>query len=196
MEEHGNFPESYSKKVHNNVPSASTFGSASAQAAALYYTTNHGSINGVLRGSVPDFLAHKDVVVHATKELDKMFSVAKTKEPIVVYRGLNDIDEKSFFNEFSPGKEHQEKGYMSTTVQPSAAAYYSENTYGMVKILVPKGASALSLRYKKNGSAFSAMPHEEEILLPRNTKYRVIGYEKGNGEYKNFKKIPIVEIIE
>jgi hypothetical protein len=45
------------------------------------------------------------------------------------------------------------------------------------------------------GGDFSGYPSEEEILLPRNTKFRVVGFEEGKGSLRNHSLIPVLEVI-
>ena len=196
MYKRGKVTHDYEVASHNNVPYASMFGSESGRDAALTYTSQSTTINRMLRGnSDEDDLKSKDDTVSVIKELDKMMSVSRAKEPMVVYRGIHGLSSQKFYEDFAEGAEMQDKGFMSTSIDPNRAKIFAGSGYGLVKILVPKGASAMSMRYKEDGTDFSAFPNENEILLPRNTKYRVVGFEKGKGALSKYKKIPIVEIV-
>lgn len=187
----------YRNAMHNNVPFASTFGSASGRAAAYAYTAQSNTLNRILRG-VPrdDDMDYADNAALVTQELDKMFSIARTKEPMVVYRGISNLSADEFFGEYKLGAEIQDKGFMSTSINGVKSSGFAGKGYGLFKIRVPAGASALSMRYTEDGKRFSAYPNEDEILLPRNTRYRVVGFEKGEGHLAGFDVIPIVEIIQ
>lgn len=192
----GSIPDSYRKSAHNNVPYAAAFGTASGRAAAYAYTVKSYGLDRILRGkSGYDDMEYAGDAAQVTRELDKMLSVSRTKEPMVVYRGIHGMGETNFFNEYKLGAVIEDKGFMSTSIDPNASSGFAGSGYGLFKILVPKGASAMSLRYQANGKSFSGFPSEDEILLPRNTKYRVVGFEKGTGSLSQYKKIPIVEII-
>ncbi len=108
------------------------------------------------------------------KEMDKAFARASTVEPMTVYRGIG----PEFAKQLKPGVSFTDGGFTSTTSSRDIAEGYS--TFGgsggaVMEVRVPKGAKAISL---KDTSAFggktSVAKSEEEILLNRGGKYRVV----------------------
>jgi hypothetical protein len=198
--------DAYREQAHNNVPFASQYNSAAGQAAARSYCACSNTLNATLRDGIDkDTGSYTSAIKKewsadtalVTKELDKMFSVSKAKEPMTVYRGIKHLPLEAFNSQYSMGNVIEEKGFMSTSVDINKAKNFAGTNYGLIKIRVPAGASAMSMRYNaKDKTDFSAFAGEDEILLPRNTKYKIVGYEKGKGKLSKYKKIPIVEIVE
>lgn len=192
----------YVKWGHSNVPFAASFGSASGRAAAWAYTAKSNALNRILRygidhgdpAEIHDSRFWAKDAAHVIQELDKMLAVSRVQEPMVVYRGIDHLSRKEFYNAFKKDAVIEDPGFASTSLKVGRALGFAAGNWGLMKIIVPKGASAMSLKMREDGTAFSKYHPEEEILLPRNTKFKVIGFEKGKGDAEGI-KIPIVEII-
>ena len=106
--------------------------------------------------------------------LDSAFKKSETTEPLVLFRGVR-IPPKSYELEYGAlGAESSNSGYYSTTSDINVAQQYSggKGVGNVLEVHVPKGANALSL------VGTSLNDNESEILLPRDTKTRVVGYRK------------------
>ena len=198
----GKVTQDYREKMHNLVPFASQFGSASGRAAAYAYTAQSNTLNRILRGTPHgDDMNYKDDAAQVTQELDKMMAVSRTSEPMTLWRGISSFpgvkNAEDFKKKFAVGATGEDKGFMSTSVDGNQSANFAKryDGWGLCKILAPKGTSAMSMRWRNDGSPFSAFSHEDEILLSRNTKWKVVGYEKGTGYLDDFEYIPIIQII-
>lgn len=132
-----------------------------------YTGSSYQEINNSLRNGDKNFYNKKTI-----NNLDKAFKhkSAKVKKDTMVYRGFT----SEFANNFEPGDVLHDKGFMSTTSEEHKANSWA-TTYGAVlHILLPKGASAMTVR---NCSKFS---NEEEVLVNRNAKIRIISKESRN----------------
>lgn len=186
----------YRHEMHNNVPWASQFGSASGRAAAYAYTAQSNVLNRILRGMpTGNDLDFKDDAAQVTRELDKMLAISRTKKPMIVFRGVRNLPEYAFEG-LKLGQELEpDKGFSSTSIDANCSKNFASINRGLFKIRLPAGTSAMSLRYKEGGGDFSKYASEDEILLPRNTKFRVVGFEKGTGSLIDHKLIPVLEVI-
>lgn len=109
--------------------------------------------------------------------LDSVFDVIKPTKPYVTYRGeVVKINEgESLHNavtrEFFPGSIVTKESYLSTSLNPAIAAHFAgkgkQPDAGRV-ILEIQAKSGVSMKEPSESK-------EEEMLLPRNGKYKVIG---------------------
>jgi hypothetical protein len=104
----------------------------------------------------------------ATKEIDAAIKVSEIPEDVTVFRGLP----AEVLPAAAVGTEFIDKGYGSTSLDPKMAEKFArwtrEDGYtpAIVEIKVPKGYDGVYMeKLWDNG--------ESEILLPRNTKYRI-----------------------
>jgi hypothetical protein len=117
----------------------------------------------------------------AIELLDQALQRASLPEDMVLYRGVNPPlweAMKSDPKYVTPGKMFPGKGFTSTTYdQATAWKYASEKAndadeIAMIEVLAPKGTPALSLE------AHSYSPSDKDILINRNTKFKVIEARK------------------
>jgi hypothetical protein len=99
------------------------------------------------------------------------------KQQRVLYRGMA-ADHSAFLDSgvesyvdknMSLGQEVIFDGYQSSSYSPTVAADYSGNNGLVFEIRTPSGI---------NLTGISAFPSEREVLLPRNTRYMVVGVHK------------------
>lgn len=117
------------------------------------YTMDSDDFNLTLRsgGSAGDHVLSVDKYINEGPRVPKN---------IVVHRSVTD----DFFSSgvFEKGSEFQDKGFISTTIKKGSIG--GEN----LEIRVPKGAKGLYVQH------ISASPGDNEFLLPRNSKFRVV----------------------
>lgn len=161
--------------------------------AYIYSTNAYSSINLQLRGNPKQGIAPvgptggqwDNVIAHTDAIFDK---VPPTTQKIVLSRRMQ---ESGVFPvpppPLAPGATYTEPGYSST-------AKYTGTWSGSVQmeIRVPPGAKLLDL----NHTTGSDHPTESEVLLPRNTKYRVVSDSWSEpGASKSGKRLLVVEVV-
>lgn len=105
-------------------------------------------------------------------DMDAAFELVKPASPYVTYRGvgvhLRDGEdlERAILREYFPHSIIELKEFISTSLNPSIASYFSVKTLDSV-VLEIRAKSGISLK-------LSDSSNEEEMLLPRNSKFRVI----------------------
>lgn len=100
------------------------------------------------------------------------------KQQRVLYRGMGpehgaflDTSVEEYVNKnMSLGQEVVFDGYQSSTYAPNVAADYSGHGGLIFEVKTASGV---------NVTGVSAFPSEREVLLPRNTRYMVVGVHKG-----------------
>ena len=102
-------------------------------------------------------------------EIDTMFY--KCNIDMIVYRGL-DIFYQSFdknVNELNVNDIITDKSYCSTTFNLEVAEQFCRDSY-IVNIYIKKGSNILNM----NGIGDSYHDYQNEVLLPRNSKFKVL----------------------
>ena len=117
-------------------------------------------------------IAGDEEVEEVSKYLDAALEKNTLAEKTTVYRG---IDEEFMpgADEIKPGETFTEYGYMSTTRDKSVAEQYpvGGGAGTILEIELPAGAHAVDLNQYDTGD-------DDEILLPRNTKLKILKVEK------------------
>jgi 2'-5' RNA ligase len=145
----------------------------------------------------------REDVQQSIDAIDKAMKHGKLKKPEMVWRGIsfpNDEEHKSFMermqSSLDTGGEVQMAGYQSTTVNPAVGASYAGS-----------GPTAVAFEIKASHGLYvtpiSKIAHEEELLLPRNAKFRVVGIKdvpvegttRKGGAYKQTKKMVQLEQV-
>lgn len=115
------------------------------------------------------------------KALDKLTRKKSLKQPLKLNRGLifrEKIDFDNFLETMIDGTIHKDKGFMSTTVGDIPPVFLPTKRQFGVKIELladKKTKGTYVMGYKNVPREFR---REKEFLLPRNTKYQVIGKPK------------------
>lgn len=134
-----------------------------------YTGSGYHQINGHLRSGDPV----SDQVKEHIKNLDEAFKGASLKEDRTVWRGVNrEVAKQLFGDELRTGMTIMDKGIISTSTSQSFAANWKGTQGILLEIKAPKGIPALDV-HKMSVSG----KHEAEILLPRNTQFRVESVE-------------------
>jgi hypothetical protein len=110
--------------------------------------------------------------------LDKAFKDPRnrTQKDTTLYRG---IDNATLLDSMEVGSTITDKGFVSTTYSQDVAKGFSQDeeemtdTGAVITIRVPKGRPAIDMQN------ISEAGDEEEVLLPRNSKFKVVS-KKGN----------------
>jgi hypothetical protein len=141
-----------------------------AAAVRLYSGPAYRRINESLRGEQD----MDDSVRSIIAALDGAISKSTLSMPLTLYRGI-DGDGASYIRDqgLRVGSVLSEVGFMSTSLSPSAAGIFSIFPPGgfLLKVHAPTGSLALDM------TDFSLFPAEQEFLLPRDTRLRVIAYD-------------------
>lgn len=100
-------------------------------------------------------------------------AIAKSRVPTetVVYRGIQ--EGRDPLAKFKPGSVITDRGYVSTTGTRKVAEEYADGegeTHILMRIRVPAGHPAAPIP--------SRLSEEDEYLLPRNSKFRIVGATK------------------
>jgi hypothetical protein len=137
---------------------------------SLHHYSNEGydSINRHLRHN-SKFPAHPAIQEHINN-IDYAIHKHETKHDMHVYRSLGWHDP-----EMKPGDIYHDRGFVSTTLNN----HWGTGTGHLIHIKVPKGSKALYLNQRSLSKHFG----EQEVLLPRNAKFRYEGSEKVKDKY-------------
>jgi hypothetical protein len=154
------------------------------QALKEYTGSMYTTVNPLLRAGKPVSKEDRNEV----KLVDEAFKKAKTTEPIEVYRGISG----DFYSGLKDGDVFEDKGFVSTSTDLDTADNFARgDAKAIMKVQVPKGSRAISVDslsvFKKGGAAVRS---ENEILLDRGGKFKVISIKPGKG---NQPKIITVE---
>lgn len=109
------------------------------------------------------------------KAMDAVMSRAKTTKPMTVHRGVTG----DWIDKLTPGATYTDGGFVSTTSDPGVVGVFSFGSKkATLEIHVPAGSKAVSMvDQTKYGHK------EQEILLNRGSKFKVIGRKPGkNGK--------------
>jgi hypothetical protein len=138
------------------------------------YQLDSSRLNHPIRGNLSLSPGRQD----QKESLDKV-----TKNPLkhdtVTYRGLS-----HGFKHLPVGSEFKDKGFTGTSISKREAKNFSDIDYDthekvVARIFLKKGQYGAYLPHSKPGTSNAKeMDDEQEMLLPRNTKFKVIGHSK------------------
>jgi phage-related protein (TIGR01555 family) len=130
-----------------------------------YKEAAYEDINANLRGSKISGDRSQETLKRYTDNMDTMIAGSKLSEPVTVFRGINinpDLMEE--------GKTFTDKGFVSTSADDAVPDKFNPKV--RMEIRVPKGANAFVY---ENDTA------ENEILLPRNSRFKIKSVEDAGG---------------
>lgn len=161
-------------------------GTAGAQAVRDYTGSDYGAINDKLRGvkSYPgeNFTIDRVAAEGNIPVIDDFIANAKrTPDNMVVFRRASTQFTGGQLSKLRPGDEFIDKGFVSTTMNVKRMSTVKYDEWDIddpeklvpFAIALPKGSKAAYV------TSISKVPNEEEMLLPRNSKFRYIGREDG-----------------
>lgn len=146
----------------------------------------YANINTYLRSGKPKFGQFTDDQKKLVESVSKLVSSAiqkhQVKEPMTVYRGMKINDEPGMeqYKDLKVGSVIQDKGFTSTSVSKKVADKFSEKLNRkdqpvIMEISLKQGDYALPMdKYHKHSS-------EKEILLDKNTKFKVTEVKERSG---------------
>ncbi len=133
-----------------------------------YHTDDDGDINREWRT-----VAYPSSRIHQiTRFLDEAIETAPAvKKPTVVWRG---VDKKWVP---ADGTVFRDRGYVSTSADGQMATAFGEDAVGttVMRIGLPKGQRGVYLPALKDVPRSGSFQKEKEWLLPRGTRFRVLG---------------------
>ncbi|TWU22448.1 ADP-ribosyltransferase exoenzyme [Novipirellula galeiformis] len=149
-------------------PEAKPLTKQEADAVTAYSTRKFQEINGDLRSG-------KGTRNKATiQKLDSAIAKSKTTTDQQLFRAakIPAIDEALKSGNIE-GLEFSDHAYTSTSKDKSRADNFARDGARMFKVNVPKGSSAIDV-----GDHAGGLKGEQEVLLPRGSKFRVKGVQK------------------
>ena len=178
---HSKFYNPEGHKLHNNKK----LSDHEVNSINEYTRYAHEDINGYHRGLRPNAIKHhKENMIKHTEHIDSAIAKHTTKEDAHVWRGIHGKIIKTL--KLNPGDEFHDKGFVSTSFHPAEAKSFSSDNHVM-RIYLPKGSKALHLNSHKIGWE----QKEDEVLLPRNSKFKYNGsFKHGNTIVHSITHIP------
>lgn len=161
--------------------------------AMEYYRDIQGNadLNGSLRKGEP---LSAEGAAHA-KELDSLLASSKLEHDTMTYRGIapSNPQAKIFRDQIASGQLKSgsvltDKGYASTTLDGGIAnSKFAEDGGVVFKIKAPKGSDGLYMNAASDkfvgGRYNGEFRDEKELLLPRNSQYKIGKIEKNGNQY-------------
>jgi hypothetical protein len=141
-----------------------------SKAVEVYAGMGFFDINQTLRAYEEPPLVEtglKPLVEH----LDSAIASNTLPRPVVAARGVWEDDDE-VFSSLKPGDTFSDKAYVSTTLGPMSRIYPEERPAITLSIHIPEGANALFL-----DENLSENWDELELLLPRDSKFKVLSRE-------------------
>lgn len=116
-----------------------------------------------------------DDQIDVVDNIDKAFELATPVEnDFITHKGVQDF---RFLEDVEPGGTYTDDAFISTAPFENDAENFADPTYGgVIDIVVPKGAKALNVSEISDAIESG---REDEILLPRGSKFRLV--EKWDG---------------
>lgn len=170
------------------------------EAAIKEYTDEGWAINGALRGQ-----AQEGVVIRPYSTVGQMDSAFEAAEPltkaIVLHRGLDlksfTEDGKAtiaFFDGMKVGQSFSDPAFGSTSASGKIGDEFGARSRIRMKIVVPEGSKVLPI------NTMIGMKHsyagEKEVLLPRNTRMRLVKRQYGEWENISGEGLTLTFVVE
>jgi hypothetical protein len=153
----------------------------------LYWMTDRGAMeaNTFIAGHTQHRMTSDEDIQQRMVVVDSALSKYEAAEPVIVYRGARQgslpkhmhdnyrisKEEKAaeFLKGFTEGDVFESEFFMPTSYNPQIANRFSD--FNVTYEIKTKKAAPLA--------TFSILPHEQEALLPRNSKFRVAAIKTG-----------------
>jgi hypothetical protein len=170
------------------------------EAAIKEYTDEGWAINGALRGQ-----ANEGVVIRPYSTVGQMDSAFDAAGPIdkaiVLHRGLDlksfTEDGKAtiaFFDGMKVGQSFSDPAFGSTTASSKVANEFGARSRIRMKIVCPEGTKVLPIN-TMIGTKHS-YAGEKEVLLPRNTRMRLVKRQVGEWENMGGEGLTLTFVVE
>lgn len=171
--DYGNAPASISSKYLADTYGTDIYNGQESNSISSYAKLEYSDINSALRkgkGKIVDSEFENKANIKNVAAIDSAMKKVSLKDNTVVYRGAaNKRNQK-----FNIGQTFVDPGFSSTSLSSTSAEGFlgdGDNVPYVMKITVPKGTNAVMPGLNTGASKSTA--HESEILLPRNTKYKI-----------------------
>lgn len=132
-------------------------------AIELYTDLDFSDINKILRNNKKydkdAFPEEYERLLTNINHISNVLKRAKTKEPIIVYRGIDEKFINTISDKLKIGSMFKDDGFCSTTTNIKVTNNFSSKNGYLFEIHVPKGSHAVSVK------SISANESEDEILL-------------------------------
>lgn len=161
------------------------FGKDSWDAIHFYAMGGFEAINGVLRGQDVDCYGRhiedwrRAYAVECIEKMDKMFDVLP-KQPRTVYRYANKLENESVkasLDAIVAEGTYRDPAFMSTSASVDYPAYKVMENSKDLFLIEMVADTTLDLQPEERMGRGDIQSHELEVLLPRNTEFRVVGVE-------------------
>lgn len=151
------------------------------KAYGFYASTEYKAVNGQLRdGRLPEAGSLEDSIV---KNMDASLARTSVPEAITVYRATNYRNVPKAGHGLEPGETFTDRGFVSTSIGRKEGGKFGHYLHDagavpvVLKIDVPMGAKGGYLEGAPiMGDRKRSEMREYELVLPRNTTFRVKGY--------------------
>lgn len=101
-------------------------------------------------------------------DMDRALATARLEESAVVYRGIDDIRKLGLSEKTLAGATVHDKGFLSTSLTPKAAAGFAQGKNAAVlRIVAPKGSPGASV------AGITMVPREREVVFARGATIRI-----------------------
>lgn len=141
--------------------------------AMLLYTYKSEDINRKLWGSNHIKEIYYQNVDDIIKNLDSVMEKSVIEENIIVYRGTN----RKYFENLKVGEVFEIKSYFNTSLDSYWGKIFNtkieenKNDPLLIEIKVPKGSKGFYVGHN------SGLTYMKELILDRNTKYKVLSFD-------------------
>ncbi|WP_423363387.1 ADP-ribosyltransferase [Mycoplasma sp. P36-A1] len=134
-----------------------------AEAITRYTDVEASIINEYLSGKSKNIVADINANIHHISETMDKFNL---KDDVITFRGTN----SKYYNDINVGEKFKEKIFYSTTLDENMALEFKEDV--ILEIYVPKNSRCCYIGEQ------SLSPDEKELLLDKDTKYKLLKKEK------------------
>lgn len=171
--DYGKADRSISSKYLSDTYGKDLYKGAESKSIQDYANKNYIDINTGLRkgnGKIVESEFSNKSLINDVENIDNAMSKVKLKSNTVLYRGAANKRNQTF----EVGQILTDHGYSSTSLSSEAAEGFlgeGDNTPYVMKITAPKGTNTVIPGLNTGASKSTA--HEVEVLLPRNTSYKI-----------------------
>lgn len=159
------------------------------EAARFYQAGGYSQVNGALRRNEDTAGSETGQVING---MDELLANSTTPQAIEVWRGLRDpggVFGDAWNDTDVTGLEWEDAGYVSTTYEPEVAQRFTAKEWWqredgiMLRLRVPEGSRAVSLG-----------PYENEIVLGRGQRFRVVADHGASADWGG-RRLLDVEVV-
>lgn len=188
IEDNGDLKYHYTNvgKMETDFYNRSDLSDAEKEAAGAYQARAYPRMNNYSRlgpdSLDPDVLADTERLV---RDMDSAIDKSRVQEDVVIYRGLNILaNDLKRYDLLTPGEEVVESAFTSFSGTSDQAGDFANNARGVImRTVLPKGSKALYMDASEN-----------ELVLPRGTRYRVVRVAKNVRVGDGTKRLNVMDV--